>query len=210
MPSDLKGILTQGLSQIGLEIEASAEQRLLDFIELLAKWNRSYNLTAVRKPEQMVTRHLLDSLVIEPYLQGEQVLDVGTGAGLPGIPLAIVCPERHFTLLDSNSKKTRFVTQAVAELGLTNVDVVQSRVESFQPQGQFDTVIARAFATIGDFIAQSRHLLTRDGLFLVMKGVYPVTELDELGEEFVVEQTHKLDVPGLDAERHLIIIKAQS
>ena len=207
---ELKEKLEQGLSQTELEVSAAAQQKLLDYIALLAKWNRSYNLTAVRKPEQMVTRHLLDSLVIKPFLHGKQILDVGTGAGLPGIPLAIVCPEREFTLLDSNSKKTRFVTQAAAELGLMNVNVVQSRVEGFQPHSPFDTVIARAFATIADFINQSAHLLAADGLFLVMKGVYPVTELEALEDTFMVEQTHKLVVPGLDAERHLIIIKPRS
>ena len=203
--------LAKGLGQLALAVPAEAQQRLLDYIALLEKWNRAYNLTAVRKPEQMVTRHLLDSLVIGPWLQGSRILDVGTGPGLPGIPLAIAYPQYAFTLLDSNSKKTRFVTQAVAELGLNNVAVVQSRVEQFHPadqrQGQFDTITARAFATIKELVDSARHLCARQGIFLIMKGVYPVAELEELPSGFSVEGVYSLTVPGLDAERHLLIVK---
>lgn len=199
-----------GLQQAGLELAADAQQKLLYYIDLLVKWNRSYNLTAVRKPEQMVTRHLLDSLVISPYLQGRQILDVGSGAGLPGIPLAVMYPEREFTLIDSNGKKTRFITQAAAELGLTNVNVIQSRIDLFQSATEFDSITARAFSTIKDLLSQTQHLIAKDGIFLVMKGVFPAMELEELGEladKFAVTQTHELEVPELDAERHLLIIK---
>ena len=205
--------LQTGLQLAGLELAVDAQQKLLNYIDLLVKWNRSYNLTAVRKPEQMVTRHLLDSLVISPYLHGQQILDVGSGAGLPGIPLAVMHPEREFTLVDCNGKKTRFVTQAVAELGLENVNVVQSRIDAFQSATKFDSITARAFSTIKDLLSQTQHLIAKDGIFLVMKGVYPAMELEELEElpnKFVITQTHELKVPELDAERHLLIIKQAS
>ena len=195
MTHPLTDKLQQGLQQAGIKLDVSVQQKLLDYIDLLGKWNRTYNLTAVRKPEQMITRHLLDSLVIGPFLQGPQILDVGTGAGLPGIPLALMYPDYEFTLLDSNGKKTRFVTQAVTELGLENVNVIQSRVDVFQSATEFDSIITRAFSTIKDFVAQSQHLLAKDGVFLVMKGVYPVMELEELDKKFVLDQTHKLIVP---------------
>ena len=205
--------LQTGLQLARLELAVDAQQKLLSYIDLLVKWNRSYNLTAVRKPEQMVTRHLLDSLVISPYLQGQQILDVGSGAGLPGIPLAVMHPEREFTLIDCNGKKTRFVTQAVAELGLENVNVIQSRIDVFQSATKFDSITARAFSTIKDLLSQTQHLIAKDGIFLVMKGVYPAMELEELEElpdKFVITQTHELKVPELDAERHLLIIKQAS
>lgn len=206
---DLNEILSKGLKQLHLQqpLDDQQQNKLIKYVQLLDKWNKTYNLTAVRKPEQMVTRHLLDSLSICPYLRGKRVLDVGTGAGLPGIPLAVVFPERQFTLLDSNNKKTRFVVQAVSELELPNVDVVQSRVEEFESEALFHTVITRAYASIGDMVGQTSHLLAPDGVFLAMKGVNPVAEIDELTSSYKIKESHIIKVPGLEEERHLIEIK---
>lgn len=207
-PSDLYDLLSKGLCQLNLPqpLDDKQQSRLIKYVELLNKWNKTYNLTAVRKPEQMITRHLFDSLSICPYVRGKRLLDVGTGAGLPGIPLAIVFPERHFTLLDSNNKKTRFVTQAVSELELSNVDVVQSRVEEFQSTELFDTIITRAYSTIGDMVKQTSHLLAIDGIFLAMKGVNPMTEIDELPSDYAVKENHVIKVPELEEARHLLEI----
>ncbi len=206
---DLNELLSKGLRQLDLTQPLNEKQQLtlIKYVELLDKWNKTYNLTAVRKPEQMVTRHLLDSLSICPYLRGKHILDVGTGAGLPGIPLAIVFPERHFTLLDSNNKKTRFVIQAVSELELPNIDVVQSRVEEFQSQELFDTIITRAYSAIGAMVEQTSHLLSVGGVFLAMKGAIPVTEIYELSPGYIVENSHVIRVPGLEEDRHLLEIK---
>lgn len=206
----LDELLTKGLSQLGQSLSADQQQKLLTYVALLAKWNKAYNLTAVRKPDLMVTRHVLDSLVVAPYIYGEEILDVGTGAGLPGIPLAVVLPAKHFTLLDSNNKKTRFVQQAVAELELTNVNVVHSRVEEFRPTTGFDTIVSRAYSSIREMLLQTQHLATNRSKFFAMKGIYPQVELDDLPSGFELEACYKLDVPGLDAERHLLIIKASA
>ena len=207
--SDLNEILSKGLRQLEMAqpLDGKQQSKLIKYVELLDKWNKTYNLTAVRKPEQMITRHLLDSLSIYSYLRGKHILDVGTGAGLPGIPLAIVFPERQFMLLDSNSKKTRFVTQAVSELELSNVNVVQSRVENFQSPALFDTIITRAYSAIGDMLKQTSHLLANEGIFLAMKGANPVAEIDELSSSYVVENSYAVKVPGLEEERHLLEIK---
>ena len=197
--------LQQGLRAMGLDLTVPAREKLLNFLGLLEKWNRTYNLTAVRDPEQMVPRHLLDSLTVLPYLQGPRVLDIGTGAGLPGIPLALARPDLEFTLLDSNAKKTRFATQAVHELGLKNVVVVQERVEKFHPEKKFDTLIARAFASIPDMLAASRHLCAPRGRFLVMKGVFPQEELAAVTDGYRAE-VKALHIPGLDAARHVVIL----
>ena len=204
----LNDILSKGLQQLNLEqsLDDKQQSALIKYVELLEKWNKSYNLTAVRKPEQMVTRHLLDSLAISPYLRGKSILDVGTGAGLPGIPLAIAFPDRQFTLLDSNNKKTRFVVQAVSELELPNVDVVQSRAEEFQPNRVFGTIITRAYAAIGGMVRQTAHLLADDGQFLAMKGTNPVAEIDELPSNYVINESHIIKVPGLEEQRHLLEI----
>lgn len=201
----LERLLHQGLQAMGLGLPAGAEPRLLQYLSLLEKWNRAYNLTAVRDPEQMVPRHLLDSLAVRPHVVGPRVLDVGTGAGLPGIPLALSLPALHFTLLDSNAKKTRFVTQAVHVLGLANVTVVQTRAEKFQPAEKFDTLIARAYASIPDMLAATRHLCAPRARWLAMKGVFPQEELAAIPAEYVAEVKH-LHVPGLEAARHVVII----
>lgn len=197
--------LQQGLHEMGLELPPPAVEKLLNFVQLLEKWNKTYNLTAVRDPEQMVPRHLLDSLSVLPYLQGPRVLDIGTGAGLPGIPLALARPDLEFTLLDSNAKKTRFATQALHELGLKNVAVVQARVEKFHPPEKFDTLIARAFASIPDMLAASRHLCAPNGRFLAMKGVFPQEELAAVTDGYRAE-VKALTIPGLDAARHMVIL----
>lgn len=206
MNSDpLRTRLDQGLAALGLALPAPDRERLLAYVRLLAKWNSAYNLTAVRDPLEMVTRHLLDSLVIVPHLHGARVLDVGTGPGLPGIPLAVARPELAFTLLDANAKKTRFVVQAVGELALKNVEVVQSRVENYRPSRIFDTVVSRAFASIADMLAHARHLCAPGGRFLAMKGAYPEEELEALPAGYDVEVV-PLTVPGLDAARHVVIV----
>lgn len=191
---------------LGLTLPADAERRLLDYLRLLAKWSSAYNLTAVRDPSEMVTRHLLDSLAVAPHVRGPEVLDIGTGAGLPGIPLALALPEFAFTLLDSNAKKTRFVTQAVAELGLTNVCVVNARAEDFHPPRPFATLIARAFASIPDMLAACAHLCAPGGRILAMKGKLPEDELAALPGPWRVVVAERLAVPGLQATRHLVII----
>jgi 16S rRNA (guanine527-N7)-methyltransferase len=193
-----------------VSLPGADRQRLLVFVRLLAKWNAAYNLTAVRDPAEMVTRHLLDSLVLLPYLQGAHVLDIGTGPGLPGIPLAVARPDCSFTLLDANAKKTRFVTQAVGELGLKNVDVVQARVENYRPAQKFDTLVARAFSSIADMLEKTRHLCAPHGRFLAMKGVYPVEELAAIPADYAVSEVAALQVPGLKAARHLAIITLRS
>jgi 16S rRNA (guanine527-N7)-methyltransferase len=204
-PMTLEEQLQQGLRAMGLDLPAPTQEKLLNFLGLLEKWNHAYNLTAIREPEQMVSRHLLDSLALLPYLQGSRALDIGTGAGLPGIPLAVARPDIEFTLLDSNAKKTRFVTQAAHELGLKNVTVAQARVEKFQPTAKFDILMARAFASIPDMLAASRHLCAPHGRFLFMKGVFPQDELAAVADGDRVE-VKALHIPGLDAARHVVIL----
>lgn len=209
----LQQLLDQGLAQLGLTLDAAACQRLLDFIALLVKWNKTYNLTAIRDPQQMVPRHLLDSLAVSPWLHGQRVIDVGSGAGVPGIPLAIadasLNPQREYVLLDSNSKKTRFITQVTGELALTNVEVVTARAEEYHPPQVFDSVVTRAFAGVEKTLNQSRHLCAPDGRFLLMKGDSVDQELSALPPEFVLQQRLELKVPMLEAQRYLLIISGQ-
>lgn len=196
--------LNQGLSALSLPLAEPEVEAMLKFINLINKWNKAYNLTAVRDPLEMVDLHLLDSLAILPHVKSPRLADIGTGAGLPGIPLAICLPDCQFTLVDSNSKKTRFVQQAVLELQLKNVEVVHSRVELFKPQHLFSTVISRAFANMGDIVNLTGHLLAEDGLLLAMKGQIPEQELAELSLDYTVIP---LNVPGIDAERCLICME---
>lgn len=202
--------LARDLDRMGLALDPAAQAQLLAFLQLLAKWNKTYNLTAVRELDQMVPRHLLDSLAVLPHLHGHRVLDVGSGAGLPGIPLALARPDLGFVLLDTNAKKTRFMTQALHELGLKNVEVVNAAVEKYQPAAPFDTVIARAFAAIPDMLGSCRHLCAPGGAFLAMKGVFPQEEIAAVGDGFSVIRVVPLAVPGLDAARHLVIIEPQA
>jgi 16S rRNA (guanine527-N7)-methyltransferase len=199
--------LNRGLAELTLKLSPDSRNRLIQYVDLLAKWNRVYNLTAVRDPTLMVTRHILDSLAVVPHLHGTRILDVGTGPGLPGIPLALACPEREFVLLDSNGKKTRFLTQVVAELGLINTSVTRARVEQFRPTRTFDTVVSRAFSSLTNLAEAAGPLCAADGRIVAMKGVYPVAEMEELPRGYEVVEVAKIHVPGLDAERHLVIMK---
>jgi len=189
-----------------MELSDDKIDLLLAYHALLVKWNKAYNLTAVRDPEEMIRRHLLDSLSIIPYVTGDRILDVGTGPGLPGIPLAICFPEKTLVLLDSNGKKTRFLTQAKIELGLTNMTPVQSRIESFSSE-PFDSITSRAFATLKDMVDGSIHLLKENGFFYAMKGLYPTDEIGELDNRTTVVDCFALHVPGEEAERHLVKIQ---
>lgn len=177
-----------------------------DYLALITKWNRIYNLTAIAEPSKMVTHHLLDSLSINPFLHGLHICDVGSGAGLPGIPLAIVNPDKYFTLIDSNNKKTHFLTQTKIELKLNNIEIIHARVEKYQPKKCFDTIVSRAFSSINDMLLQTQHLCCDDGIFLAMKGTYPEKELNEIDPNFEVKWVKKLEIPGLDAQRHLICV----
>jgi len=198
--------LEEGLDALGLTLSAAARSSLLAYCQLLAKWNRTYNLTSITRVEEMVSHHLLDSLAVLPHLPAGRVIDVGTGPGLPGIPLAIARPEQSFTLLDSNGKKTRFLVQAVGELGLANVEVVNSRVEDYQPAELFDVVISRAFTSLANMVSACAHLLSTDGVFLAMKGKYPQAEIAEIPAGFQVLGSSALEIPGLDAQRHLLML----
>jgi len=196
--------IIEGCEELGIRLPGDACRRLSEYLILLERWNRAYNLTAVRAPEAMVVRHLLDSLSILPWLQGPRVLDVGSGAGLPGIPLAIVRPNDRFWLLDSNGKRTRFLVQASAELRLNNVSVVRGRVEEYRPETLFNSVVSRAFATLADLVADAGRLCAPDGRLLAMKGVFPDEEMARLPAGYAVVDVYPLRVPSLDAERHLV------
>ena len=197
--------LRAGMAELGLAAPPEAIESLLDYVDLLAQWNGAYNLTSVRVPQQMVKHHLLDSLAVAPYVCGDRLADVGTGAGLPGIPLAVLAPQRQVTLIDSNGKKTRFLREAVRTLGLGNVRIEAARVEDVR--GEFDTVTARAFASLGDMLVAAGHLLAPDGILLALKGQLQRDEIGALPAGFVVTDVHALRVPGLAAARHAVIIK---
>lgn len=196
-------ILVSGLESLNLSLPEDKIVQLLDFIKLIEKWNKAYNLTAIRDREAMVSLHILDSLATVPFIEGKRVIDIGTGAGLPGIPLAIYLPEIEFTLLDSNAKKTRFVQQAILELKLKNVSVCHNRVEQYHPEKNFDTVITRAFAGLSDIVELTAHLLNKDGVLLAMKGQIPeVPKLESAKTELI-----PVNVPGISAERCLVKIQ---
>jgi len=198
--------LKRGLIALGLTLERDTQQRLLDYIVLIEKWNRVYNLTAIRQPEKMVSHHLLDSLAVAPHLRARRLLDVGSGAGLPGIPLALANPNMQVTLLDSNHKKAAFLNQAVMELKLKNAEVCAERVESWQTQNKFDVIISRAFSDMGEFVHVTQHLLAPGGMFAAMKGLYPYEEIDKLPPGGKVQQVLPLAIPGLEGARHLVLI----
>ncbi len=198
--------LRDGLAEMGISATPNQQRLLLDYLALLEKWNKAFNLTAVRDPRKMVSRQLLDSLSILHLLQGERILDVGSGAGLPGIPLSILAPGRSFMLLDTNSKKTRFLRQAKLELGLDNVEIEQARVEGYHPSRPFDVITSRAFASLPDMLALTRHLLAPGGCWLAMKGTIPQAELEALGKAYRVE-IQALEVPGESGQRHVILIR---
>ena len=203
----LQQILAEGIAQLGIDVDAQTQTRLLQYLALLHKWNRVHNLTAVREPKKMVTQHILDCLAVLPYVEGKRLVDVGSGGGLPGIPLALARPQLDVTLLDSNHKKTVFLQQAVIDLQLTNVKVVCARVEDFKPQHPFDLVISRAFSDLGEFARLTRHLCAPGATVLAMKGLHPYEEIAQLPADVSVQQTLSLKVPGLGATRHLVVMR---
>ena len=203
--ADLQKLLAQGLIDLGIAATERQTSQLLRYLELMQKWNKAYNLTAIRDPQQMLVRHLLDSLAVVPHIAQTDLIDVGSGGGLPGIPLAILSPQQAITTLDSNSKKTRFQSQVKIELGLTNLEVIHGRVEALENR-QFSQVISRAFASIIDMVTLSQGLLAEKGVFLAMKGRYPDAELAELPLQFRLQQSYALHIPGLEEERHLLVL----
>lgn len=205
----LQALLQQGLARLGLELDASRLGCLVDYLLLLEKWNSAYNLSGVRDIDKMVSYHLLDSLAIAPFIDDNRILDVGTGAGLPGIPLAICYPDKHFMLLDSNGKKTRFLFQAKTELGLDNITVFHARVESFQSQEQIDIVLCRAFAALDRIVELTSPILNGKGRILAMKGQFPDDEISRLPATTKVLRSVTLEVPGVEGNRHLLEIICQ-
>ncbi len=199
-----KDFLQQVLTDNGFDFSELLQKQLLHYLDLLQEWNRVFNLTAIVDPRDTVLLHILDSLSITKYLQGKEIIDVGTGAGLPGIPLALTQPEKMFVLLDSNSKKTRFLNQVVYEMKIKNVEIVHARCEDFKPEKCFDSILSRAFASIKVMLEQTQHLLCQDGQFLAMKGIYPAQEIQEIPKNFNVIGVERLNIKGLDAERHLV------
>jgi len=201
--------LQQGLVQLRIDLSEQVQSQLLQFSEMLQRWNQVYNLTALHNPLDILVKHLLDCVAVLPYLHGRRILDVGTGAGLPGLVLAIAQPEWEFVLLDSQAKKLRFVTQVVLSLQLKNVQVVHQRLEQLNPHPDFNTVICRAYSSLSDFYQQSYVLCKPKGRLLAMKGIYPQAELENLpaGLLFEVVQLH---IPFLEAQRHLVIISPHS
>ena len=200
--------LQQGITALKLKISPRELQRLLDYLALLQKWNKVYNLTALREPQKMVSHHLLDSLAVVPHIEAHQILDVGSGAGLPGIPLAIARDDWRVTLLDSGHKKAAFLKQAAIELKLSNAKVCCERVEAWLPEQKFDLIISRAFSDLAEFVTLSKHLLHEGGRFAAMKGVYPHEEIAQLPSSYRLERVIPLKIPGLKAQRHLVVVKA--
>ncbi|WP_100657553.1 16S rRNA (guanine(527)-N(7))-methyltransferase RsmG [Alteromonas flava] len=209
MTQALLARLESGVKELGLTLSEAQLVALVRYIELMDKWNKAYNLTSVRDPHDMLTKHILDSLAVVPFIHAKHYIDVGTGPGLPGIPLAIACPQAHFTCLDSLGKRVRFMKQVVHELKLQNVEPVQSRVEQHQPEQFYDGVLSRAFASLQDMLHWCQHLVDSSGEFLALKGQYPQDELADIPENISVVSTHKLQVPYLIGERNIILLKKQ-
>ena len=212
MKEPLRQQLQHGLKKMGLNFPVETQQKLVHYIQLIARWNKVFNLTAVRDVEEMVSKHLLDSLAVQPFLEGKTVLDVGSGAGLPGIPFAITSPDKQFVLIDTNGKKTRFLTQARIDLKLDNVEVVNQRVEDFQPTKEghriyFDVITARAYAATDDILSSTLHLQSEATSILVMQGKF---EPNFISDQHVLCESQSLDIYGLDAERHLLEIKKKT
>jgi len=198
--------LAQGVLQLGFTLPAGAQQRLLEYLALLQKWNRVYNLTAVREAPRMVSQHLLDSLAVAPHVGAATLLDVGSGAGLPGIPLALALPDSRVTLLESSHKKAAFLKQAAMELKLRNVEVVCERVEAWQPPADFEVVISRAFSDLAEFVSLAGRHAAAGGRLVAMKGVHPYEEIEQLPQGWQLQQVIPLTVPGLRAQRHLVTL----
>ena len=203
----MKAKLENLLTQAEIQLTDLQKDQLIQLVQLLNKWNKAYNLTSVRDPQEMLVKHILDSIVVSPYLQGDRFIDVGTGPGLPGLPLAIINPTKQFVLLDSLGKRISFIRNAVRELGLTNVEPVLSRVEEYQPEQKFDGVLSRAFASLKDMTDWCHHLPKKDGYFYALKGIYHEDEVQELDKKFEVKDVITLNVPELVGERHLIVLR---
>ena len=203
----MKAKLENLLAQAEIQLTDLQKDQLIQLVQLLHKWNKAYNLTSVRDPQEMLVKHILDSIVVSPYLQGDHFIDVGTGPGLPGLPLAIINPTKQFVLLDSLGKRISFIRNAVRELGLTNVEPVLSRVEEYQPEQKFDGVLSRAFASLKDMTDWCHHLPKQDGYFYALKGIYHEDEVQELDKKFEVKDVITLNVPELVGERHLIVLR---
>ena len=203
----MKAKLENLLTQAEIQLTDLQKDQLIQLVQLLNKWNKAYNLTSVRDPQEMLVKHILDSIVVSPYLQGDHFIDVGTGPGLPGLPLAIINPTKQFVLLDSLGKRISFIRNAVRELGLTNVEPILSRVEEYQPEQKFDGVLSRAFASLKDMTDWCHHLPKQDGYFYALKGIYHEDEVQELDKKFEVKDVITLNVPELVGERHLIVLR---
>ncbi len=204
----MKGLsIAAAAAQMGVELTADHQQQLEHYLQLLSRWNRAYNLTAIRDPKKMVTHHILDSLSILPFMEGERVADLGSGAGLPGIPIALLYPEIEVVMVDSNSKKSRFIQQAILELGLANASVVHSRVEELRPDPLFDMVVSRAFTSLSRFLVLSSPLLKSGGVAVAMKGKWPEQGDGEVIGGFELERVAAVTVPGISAERHMVICR---
>ena len=203
----MKAKLENLLTQAEIQLTDLQKDQLIQLVQLLHKWNKAYNLTSVRDPLEMLVKHILDSIVVSPYLQGDCFIDVGTGPGLPGLPLAIINPTKQFVLLDSLGKRISFIRNAVRELGLTNVEPVLSRVEEYQPEQKFDGVLSRAFASLKDMTDWCHHLPKENGYFYALKGIYHEDEVQELDKKFEVKDVITLNVPELVGERHLIVLR---
>lgn len=203
----LESKLRQSVALFDFPVSETQQGLLLDYLSMIHKWNKAYNLTSVRDPEAMLTKHIVDSIAVKPYLSGTRFIDVGTGPGLPGIPLAIVQPDAHFTLLDSLGKRVRFMKQCAHELKMTNIFPIQSRVEDHSPENVYDGVISRAFASIKDMLHWCEHLVDSEGAYFALKGQLPSEELSQVPDKFTVSSVESLSVPGLEGQRHLVVIK---
>jgi 16S rRNA (guanine527-N7)-methyltransferase len=210
LENELLTILKNSMKNCELVVTEEQQQQLIHYVLMMHKWNKAYNLTSVRDPQQMVIKHIVDSIVVAPFLDKTHYIDVGTGPGLPGIPLAIMCPDKQFILLDSLGKRVRFMKQVAYELKIYNIQTVQSRVEDFVPSVEIDGVLSRAFASLKDMLHWCQHLVDSQGVFLALKGQLSADELHSLPLGFILQETIKLDVPGLEGERHIVKIKKQS
>jgi len=208
--SQVASLLRQGVDELGLALPAVAVDQLANYLDLLVKWNRVYNLTAIRDEAKLVSHHVLDSLAVVRHLPDGNIIDVGSGAGLPGIPIAISCPGRVVALLDSNHNKGAFLKQTIAELGLATTQIVTGRVETYRPRESFKTVISRALSDLADFVKLAGHLCASDGVMIAMKGLRPVEEMAQLPLTWEVTQTLRLEIPQLDASRHLVFLRPTS
>lgn len=203
----MKTILLKALAENQLTLAADAVDKLVTYLELMQKWNKVFNLTSITEPREMVYLHIIDSLLTAPFINGKRCLDVGSGAGLPGIPLAILNPEQEWVLMDKNNKKTRFMTQAIAELKLTNAEAVHTRAEDFHPETCFDNIVARAYASLALFIKTTRHLICKNGTFVALKGKFPQEELTETAELIQASNVTPVIMKGMTLDRHIVCLK---